>query len=840
MSNDGYDNAERDERLSKVLAACLEAIDQGEPLDAQEWLARYPEFAAELAQLIAGQEHIGRFTKPLCMGLREADTPHRDETPRPGDEATRAAGPWRGGLRGIFGDYEMLRELGCGGMGVACEARQRRLQCNVALKMLRRDRPISAVERQRFQAEAEAIAALDHPHIVPIYEVGELEGQAFFCMKLVRGGSLAEHLPRFSADGRAAARLLARIARAVHDAHQRGVLHRDLKPSNILLDSDGLPYVTDFGLAKRLESGADLTQSGAIVGTPGYMAPEQATGKKETITTAADVYGLGAVLYALLTGRPPFTGETPLDTLTKVREQEPESPSNDNPRVDRELEAICLKCLEKEPRRRYASAEALADDLERWLNGEPIQARAVGRLERLGRWCRRNPVVAGLTAMTAALLVLVVVFALRERSSAIRQRDDAREQQARVEEREAALRRQMYIADVELASQAWRNADLRVMRERLARQLPQPGQEDLRGFEWHYLWRVCHSSEPWTLRGHEGEVGCAAYSPDGQTLATAGQDGTVRLWQVASRELRAVLRGHTGTVLWVSFAADGRTLTSIGADCTLRRWDRASGLERDVLALPYTGFVHAALTPDDRLLALALADNTVRLWDVRTRTERPRPGRGQFGGHGSTDRPGPGRKADFFLPQPEGPGHLARVGNEPETLWGGSRNRTAIRLRELTPWVLSPLSLQCPLPIAVRQRSSLGRMGISGSASFSLIASVALPRTEPSASFLFRRSTVASEISLWAPTAISGSQSPLLTRSDASPPVGAFARHPFVEQRMGQIFIKQRLDVLLDIGLIVAAVATNALKCRANSVDITSILYSGYFLLAQFTTRYVS
>jgi serine/threonine-protein kinase len=407
MSNNGVDNAERDQRLSEVLVACLEAIDQGRRLDPQEWLARYPEFAPELARLIEGQELLGRLTGPLCASWRAAvDTPVGDQTPPPGDAAIGRAGFRLAGLTGVFGDYELLRELGSGGMGVVYEARQRSLQRIVALKMLRTDRLVSAADRQRFQAEAEAVAALDHPHLVPIYEVGELEGQTYFTMKLVNGGNLAQRLQDFLADDRAAAQLLVQFARAVHHAHQRGVLHRDLKPSNILLDSDGLPYVTDFGLAKRLESGADLTQSGAIVGTPGFMAPEQAAGKKGTVTTAADVYGLGAVLYALLTGRPPFTGETPLDTLTKVRDQEAEPPSKNNPRVHRDLEAICLKCLDKEPRRRYASAEALAEDLERWLGGEPIQARRLSRPVRLARWgWRHKPLVAAAAALLAVVLV---------------------------------------------------------------------------------------------------------------------------------------------------------------------------------------------------------------------------------------------------------------------------------------------------------------------------------------------------------------------------------------------------------------------------------------------------
>ncbi len=239
---------------------------------------------------------------------------------------------------------------------------------------------------------------------MPVHEVGEHEGRLYLSMKLIEGGSLAEHLAGQAAEPRACARLVATAARAVHHAHQRGILHRDLKPANILLDSNGEPHVTDFGLARRVEADASLTQTGAIVGTLGYMALEQASGHKGAVTTASDVYGLGAVLYAALTGRPPLRGETALDTLLLLREQEPEPPRKLNAKVDRDLETVCLKCLSKEPQRRYASAEALADDLERWLRGEPVAARSVGRLGRVWRWCRRHPARVG-------VLVVVLLFA---------------------------------------------------------------------------------------------------------------------------------------------------------------------------------------------------------------------------------------------------------------------------------------------------------------------------------------------------------------------------------------------------------------------------------------------
>jgi tetratricopeptide (TPR) repeat protein/tRNA A-37 threonylcarbamoyl transferase component Bud32 len=387
------DRAEHEQRLSAVLVEWLEAADRGQAPDVQALLERYPEFAPALARFQAGQREIESWAAPLRQAAG-ASTPDPHQTLDAG-LAPGECGPFPG-------DYEPLGELGRGGMGVVYKARHKRLRRLVALKMVRGRQP-SAAELQRFRNEAELLACLEHPHVVPIFDVGEEQGQLYFSMKLIEGGSLAEQLPRFRADPRAAARLLLSVAGAVHHAHQRGVLHRDLKPANILLDGDGRPHVTDFGLAKRLASDSELTQSGAIVGTPSYMAPEQASGGKDDCTTVTDVYGLGAILFALLTGRPPFHGATPLDTLVQVRECDPEPPRTSNRLVDRDLEAICLKCLDKDPRRRYRSAELLAEDLDNWLVGEPIHAYPPTRVDRLLRWSRRYR-----TAVTAAVVVFLV------------------------------------------------------------------------------------------------------------------------------------------------------------------------------------------------------------------------------------------------------------------------------------------------------------------------------------------------------------------------------------------------------------------------------------------------
>lgn len=274
----------------------------------------------------------------------------------------------------MFGDYELLEELARGGMGVVYKARQVSLNRIVALKMILSGRFASENDVRRFYQEAEATASLDHSGIVPIYEIGEHDDRHFFTMKLIAGGTLADKLPQLRSDFRALVRLIATTARAVHHAHQRGVLHRDLKPANILLDDDQNPLVSDLGLARQVESDSNITQTGAIVGTPAYMPPEQAAAKKE-ITTGADIYSLGAILYEGLTGQPPFRGESPVETLVKVLNEEPASPRELDATIDISLELICLKCLAREPDARYASAAALAEDLENWLVGKPVSVR---------------------------------------------------------------------------------------------------------------------------------------------------------------------------------------------------------------------------------------------------------------------------------------------------------------------------------------------------------------------------------------------------------------------------------------------------------------------------------
>src|SRR6267378_1122457 len=306
-----------------------------------------------------------------------------------------------------FGDYELLEQIGRGGQGVVFRARQKNLNRTVALKVISLGQWASKAHLKRFRREAEAAASLDHPCIVPIYEVDERDGSCYFSMKFVEGGQLDEVTRREPMPIRRAVELIAKVARTVHYAHEHGILHRDIKPGNILLDAKGEPHITDFGLARLVESESSVTQTLDVLGTPSYMAPEQAVGNNAAISSVTDVYGLGAVLYQVLTGQPPFAGGTTYETIKLLLDTEPKKPRLLNPKIDRDLSTICLKCLEKDPKRRYPSALDLAEDLERWLKYEPIVARHTGIVARGRKWVQRNPTSALLATSLLALAAVV-------------------------------------------------------------------------------------------------------------------------------------------------------------------------------------------------------------------------------------------------------------------------------------------------------------------------------------------------------------------------------------------------------------------------------------------------
>ncbi len=569
-----------------------------------------------------------------------------------------------------IGDYELLVEIAHGGMGVVFKARQLSLNRFVALKMIRAAEFASEGELRRFRLEAEAVAQLDHPNIVPIYEVGEHDGQPFFTMKFIGGGSLAERIAGENASaaessqapcvtmpsaprGRGCdlpgiARLLATTARAVHYAHQRGILHRDLKPGNILLDEQGEPQVTDFGLARHLSSNSSLTLSGAIVGTPGYMAPELASGHSHDATVAADVHSLGAILYELLARRPPFEADTPLETMRKVVEDEPVPPSRcatDETRlsrlgrisramrmsemvhpVDRDLEIICLKCLEKDPKCRYASAEALADDLEHWLRHEPIRARPSTAWESAVKWAKRRPAQAGLVGVSVGAASVLLAVLLVAGAQVADQRNRAVKQ-------ERIIRTNLYAADISLAQRLLDEGDLDQARRVLAEHWPNPSTPsselatDLRGFEWRHLWRRCEGNALATLRGHTGAVTCLAFSSDGTLLFSGSRDGTVKRWDVSARQDLETLSlpepvtaaGVQKEIFSLALSPDGRTL-AVGTETDVGFWDAKA--RRWKFTVP-SGKACVAFLPGGTRVAIgsrATDDSallgTVRLYDL--------------------------------------------------------------------------------------------------------------------------------------------------------------------------------------------------------------------------------
>jgi predicted Ser/Thr protein kinase len=365
----------------------------------------------------------GAMDEPLCGALASesrnsagllADSSSGVVDPTPPTRVFVAAGgaPRRGRGRTawpVVAGFEILEVLGRGGMGVVYKARQVNLNRLVALKMVLAGDHAGPTALARFHKEAQAVASLQHPGIVQIHDVGDADGLPYFCLEFVDGGNLAHRIHGRPQDITQAAWTIRNVARAIHAAHLQGIVHRDLKPANILLTADGRPKIADFGLAKRLGDDTHQTKTGNIVGTPNYMAPEQVRGQADDASPLVDQHALGVILYELLTGRPPFHGSTPSETIEQVRTQDPEPPTSLQPEVPRDLETICLKCLQKEPHRRYADANALADDLDRFLDGRPVLARRISAVEHLGRRCRRNPGIAGLLAAVVVLSVTVVI-----------------------------------------------------------------------------------------------------------------------------------------------------------------------------------------------------------------------------------------------------------------------------------------------------------------------------------------------------------------------------------------------------------------------------------------------
>ena len=561
-----------------------------------------------------------------------------------------------------IGNFDLLEEIGRGGMGVVYRARQRHLDRLVAVKLLHLGAMAGEEFIKRLRMEATTAGCLRHPNIVGIHEVGIAEDQHFLAMDYVAGqnlGALANQRPLAS---QRASRMVQRLAEAVQYAHDQGILHRDLKPSNILIDAADEPHITDFGLAKRLRSSVrenageetrgwindfeSMTLTGQVLGSPNYMPPEQAASDRAKMGRVSDVYSLGAILYQLLTGRPPFVGETVAATLRQVLETEAPSPRLLNPRVPVDLETICLKCLQKEPEQRYATAKELADELTRFTDGQAIRARPISPVHRWWRWCRRNPMLSGSLATTLVLILTVAIGS----PIAVWRIEQSRVQ---VDAQRSEAQRLLYASNMNLVQRAWENENFVTIRQLL----DETRDSEERGFEWEFWSQQLR----WAMQGMQGHVDSvfsAVPSPDGRWIASGSADRTVKIWDAQTGKETFTLRGHNSWVVSVAWSPDSRRLATGGLDHHVRVWDAIQGtalrkispgrgrvravalgadgqtvysghqdgriviwsLDRDELVGSldaHSGSVASlALSPDRRFLASGGSDRTVRIWDL--------------------------------------------------------------------------------------------------------------------------------------------------------------------------------------------------------------------------------
>ncbi len=603
-------------------------------------------------------------------------------SPIPAGSDPRATGPVATPEVRHIGRYELLAELGRGGMGIVYKARDMQLHRLVAIKVIR-GRDLDPEEALRFRHEAEAMARVQHPGVVQVFEVGEHDGKPYLAMEFCPGGGLNRYLAGTPLPPKEAATLVETLAQDVQAAHEQQVLHRDLKPATVLLTASKLPSsasstapgadsgtrqpplatlapkVSDFGLAKRLDE-AGPTQSNAVMGTPSYMAPEQARGDSKKATAATDVYALGAILYECLTGRPPFKAANPMDTLLLDLHEEPQPPRRLQPQTPIDEETVSLKCLHKDPQRRYGSARELSDDLQRYRNGEAIRARSAGSIERSWRWCRRNPAVAGLLmAVVLALLLgtmvasLFAVQATRNAATAQKQtqekedqRKEADEQRRRAENESTEKDNQWRRAEAEKATaqRAEKKADAESRRfksmlkaAQLVRVEPFRDKDPDRALsllydediyptaEQDFVWGLYNhwcQRDRLTSRGHTEPVSAVSINGDGKVLASGSIGKTIKLWDVQTGQERATLEGHAGPVTSLSLSDDGKTLASGSMDETIKLWDVQTGQERATLVGHKGPVLSVSISGDGKILVSSSLDLTLKLWDVQTGQER--------------------------------------------------------------------------------------------------------------------------------------------------------------------------------------------------------------------------
>ncbi len=612
--------------LDLVYSEFLLREDCGESPSLEEFASRFPSLADALALQVNFHHALERddFRKDHESRSEERPGPAGGEEHRDSDGALASGWndetPAPAGLPTVPG-YRILEELGAGGMGIVYRALHLGLQRTVALKLARRGGHTGPEELSRFKVEARAAAGLHHPNIVEIYEIGELAGCPYLSFELVEGGDLSRRIVDAPMSPREAGQLIEAIALAMHYAHERGVVHRDLKPANILLTPDGMPKIADFGLAKILARRDVQTCSGTVLGSPGYMSPEQADGNVRRVGPATDVYALGAILYELLVGSPPFCAATPLETLRRATTEEPIRPSRRRPGISRDLETIVLKCLEKEEGRRYASARELAEDLNRFLNDEPVRARPATPAERVWRWSRRRPSLA-LAMVTAALAMVIalgvsVSFALYHYRVANELRAHVRRSEARQRQIDRLTAELAYDYGQGLCEQGdvgpgmlWLVHGLKITAQAGNRPLEHAFRLNLAG------WRP--RLHPLRLRLQQKRpLLAAAMSPSGEIVATAEEGGHIRFWDVATGGEVGPAIEHPAAILSLTFRPDGRALLTIGSDQTTRLWDVATGRRIGASIRHDDAIFGTAFSPDGTQIATGIL-REARIWDVAT------------------------------------------------------------------------------------------------------------------------------------------------------------------------------------------------------------------------------
>jgi serine/threonine protein kinase/WD40 repeat protein len=633
------DPADRDERVNKALGEYLAAIDAGQSPDQQAFLEHYPDINNELGAFFADEDWI-REKVPAPADIASGQEQTVLYVPGQAESASRGRARRTGSTLPEIDDYEVLEKVGAGGMGVVFKARELSLSRTVALKMIKEAHLAGPQELERFRREAQAAAGLEHPNIVRVYKVGEPEGAPFFTMEFCEGGSLDDELKDKFLKPEQAARLVELLARAMHKAHEneKPIFHRDLKPANVLLvpvdpgtgiclvADDGTevhrqPKITDFGLAKRLGRDDGRTRQNVIMGTPSYMAPEQAAGKSDEADARTDVYALGAILYECLTGGPPFKAATPMETVHEVRSRDPVPVRKLQPKVPRDLETICLKCLQKKPESRYESALELAEDLERFQSHEPIMARPVSRPERLWRWCRRKPVLASVIGLLVVLVLQSLFFGFRivrdtrkslETERQLHQESDSNLYRALVREARA----------IRLAQgEGFREKALQLLRQAHDMEgIP----EDVRNLQELRQEAVACMGDfaglkPTTWKGFPAPVVSLAVHPKGSQVALGLADGTVRISGIVSRTGMdgTSLGGQSDKVSFLAYRPDGQALISGDPKGKVWVWPVGAGGAAGKPEDTGKGPVSAVITPDGKQLAFCrLNEPKVFLWDL--------------------------------------------------------------------------------------------------------------------------------------------------------------------------------------------------------------------------------